>query len=115
MLLALLGIYSVMAFSTALRAQEMAIRMALGSQRSGILRLVLLSGVKLGAAGCGIGAIAAVLATRLLRSMLFEVDPLDPAVIALATISIFLIALAASAIPARRAASIEPVEALRAE
>jgi len=114
-LLALLGIYSVMAFSTALRAQEMAIRMALGSQRSGIMRLVLVSGAKLGAAGCGIGAIAAVLATRLLRSMLFEVDPVDPAVIALATISIFLIALAASAIPARRAASIEPVEALRTE
>jgi putative ABC transport system permease protein len=114
-LLALLGIYSVMAFSTALRTQEMAIRMALGSQRSGIMRLVLFSGAKLGAAGCGIGAIAAVLATRLLRSMLFEVDPLDPAVLAFAAISILLIALAASAIPARRAASVEPVEALRAE
>jgi predicted permease len=114
-LLALLGIYSVMAFSTALRAQEMAIRMALGSQRSDIVRLVLFSGAKLGVAGCVIGAIAALLATRLLRSMLFEVNPLDPGVLAAATISILLIALAASAIPARRAASIEPVEALRTE
>lgn len=114
-LLALLGIYSVMAFSTALRTQEMAIRMALGSQRSSVMRLVLFSGLKLGAAGCGIGVIAAVLATRLLRSMLFEVDPLDPAVIAVATLSILLVALVASVVPARRAASIEPVEALRTE
>ncbi len=114
-LLALLGIYSVIAFSAALRAQELAIRLALGSQRSGVMRLVLASGVKLGLAGCGLGALAAVFATRLLRSMLFQVDPLDPAVLALAAISIFLLALAASLIPARRAASIEPVQALRAE
>jgi ABC-type antimicrobial peptide transport system permease subunit len=65
--------------------------------------------------GCGIGAIAAVFATRLLRSFLFEVDPLDPTVIVLAAISIFLLALAASVIPARRAATIEPMQALRSE
>ena len=60
-LLALLGIYSVIAFSTALRTQEMAIRLALGSQRSGVMRLILASGAKLGLAGCVIGAIAAYL------------------------------------------------------
>jgi ABC-type antimicrobial peptide transport system permease subunit len=114
-LLAVLGIYSVIAFSAALRTQEMAIRLALGSQRSSVMRLILMSGVKLGLAGCGIGAIAAVFATRLLRSMLFQVDPVDPAVIALAAISILLLALAASVIPARRAALVEPVEALRTE
>ena len=114
-LLALLGIYSVIAFSTALRTQEMAIRLALGEQRAGVMRLVLVSGAKLGLVGCGIGAVAALFATRLLRSLLFEVDPLDPTVIGLAAISIFLLALAASAIPARRAASIEPMQALRAE
>jgi ABC-type lipoprotein release transport system permease subunit len=76
---------------------------------------VLISGAKLGLAGCGLGAIGAVFATRLLRSMLFKVDPLDPAVLALAAVSIFLLALAASVIPARRAASIEPMQALRAE
>jgi predicted permease len=114
-LLALMGIYSVIAFSAAMRTQEMAIRLALGSQRAGILRLVLVSGAKLGLTGCGIGAMAALFATRLLRSLLFEVDPLDPMVIGLAAISIFLLALAASAIPARRAASIEPMQALRAE
>jgi len=114
-LLALLGIYSVIAFSTAMRTQEMAIRLALGSQRASVMRLVLGSGAKLGLIGCGIGAIGAVFATRLLRSMLFQVDPLDPTVIVLAAVSIFLLALAASLVPARRAASIEPMRALRTE
>jgi putative ABC transport system permease protein len=114
-LLSILGIYSVIAFSAALRTQEMAIRLALGSQRTGVMRLVLISGAKLGLVGCGIGVLAAVLATRLLRSLLFQVDPLDPVVLALAAISIFLLALAASVIPARRAASVEPMQALRAE
>ena len=93
----------------------MAIRLALGSQRSSVMRLVLLSGAKLGIVGCGLGGVAAVFATRLMRSMLFEVDPLDPAVLVLAAVSIFLLAIAASVIPARRAASIEPMQALRAE
>jgi predicted permease len=114
-LLALLGIYSVIAFSAALRTQEMAIRLALGSQRTSIVRLILASGARLGLLGCGLGAIAAVFATRLLQSLLFEVDPLDPTVIALAATVIFMLALAASLIPARRAAAIEPVQALRGE
>jgi predicted permease len=114
-LLALLGIYSVIAFSAALRTHEIAIRLALGAQRSTVMRLVLASGAKLGLIGCAIGAVGAVFATRLLRSMLFQVDPLDPSVIAFAVISIFLLALAASVIPARRAASIEPMQALRSE
>jgi predicted permease len=114
-LLALLGIYSVIAFSAALRTQEMAIRLALGSQRAGVMRLVLVSGAKLGLLGCGIGIVAAVFATRVMRSMLFQVDPLDPMVIVLAAVSILLLAFAASVIPARRAASIEPMQALRSE
>jgi ABC-type antimicrobial peptide transport system permease subunit len=115
LLLALLGIYSVIAFSAALRTHELAIRLALGSQRASVMRLVLASGAKLGLAGCGLGAVAAVLATRLLRSLLFQVDPLDPIVVTFAALSIFLLALAASVIPARRAASIEPMQALRDE
>jgi len=114
-LLSLLGIYSVIAFTAALRTQEMAIRLALGSQRATVMRLVLASGARLGLLGCGIGAMASIFATRLLRSLLFEVEPLEPAVIALAGVSIFLLALAASVIPARRAASIEPMRALRSE
>jgi predicted permease len=114
-LLSLLGIYSVIAFSTALRTHEIAIRLALGSQRASVMHLVLASGAKLALAGCGLGTIAALFATHLMRSMLFQVDPLDPTVIVLAAISIFLLALAASVIPARRAASVEPMQALRAE
>lgn len=114
-LLALLGIYSVIAFSAAMRTQEMAIRLALGSQRASILQLVLISAAKLGLIGCGLGAIAAVFATRLMRSLLFQVDPLDPAVMVLAAICIFVLALVASIVPAVRAASIDPMQALRTE
>jgi putative ABC transport system permease protein len=114
-LLSLLGVYSVIAFSAALRTQEMAIRVALGSQRTSIMRLVLVSGAKLGLLGCGIGAIGAVLATRLLRSLLFQVSPLDPIVLVLAVFATFLLALAASVLPARRAAKVDPMVALRYE
>src|SRR6185437_14902675 len=114
-LLALIGIYSVIAFSTAMRTQEMAIRLALGSQRSGLMRLVLASGARLGLAGSALGVIAALATTRLLRSFLFEVNSLDPVILLLAAAPILLLALAASAIPACRAASIEPLEALRLE
>jgi putative ABC transport system permease protein len=114
-LLALLGIYSVIAFSAALRTQEMAIRLALGSQRGSVMGLILASGAKLGLAGCGIGVVVAFFATRLLRSFLFEVDALDPAVLVLAAVSIFVLAMAASLIPARRVAMVEPVKALRGE
>jgi ABC-type antimicrobial peptide transport system permease subunit len=114
-LLALLGIYSVIAYSAVQRTQEMAIRLALGSQRSGVMRLILISSARLALLGCTIGGIAAVFATRFLRSLLFEVDPLDPIVIVLAAGSIFLLALTASTIPAYRAARIEPIDALRAQ
>jgi putative ABC transport system permease protein len=114
-MLALLGIYSVIAFSTALRTQEMAIRLALGSQRATVMRLVLISGAKLGLVGSAIGAVAALFATRLLRSFLFQVNPWDPTVIVLGAVSIFSLALAVSLIPAYRAAATDPMQALRAE
>jgi predicted permease len=114
-LLALLGIYSVIAFSAATRTQEMAIRLALGSQRGNVMRLILASGARLGLMGCGLGAIAAFFATRLMRTLLFEVDPLDPAVIAAAALAILALTVAASLIPAWRAAAVEPVQALRGE
>jgi ABC-type antimicrobial peptide transport system permease subunit len=114
-LLALLGIYSVIAFSAMQRTHEFAIRLALGATRANLLRLVLRSGVRLGLAGCVIGAIGAVFATRFLRALLFQVDPLDPAALVLATTAILVLVLAASLIPARRAASLEPMQALRSE
>jgi ABC-type antimicrobial peptide transport system permease subunit len=114
-LLAALGIYSVIAFSVASRVQEMAIRMALGSERFGIVRLVLESGVKLAAVGCVLGLAGAAAASKLLRSLLFGVSPFDPLVLAAAAAGVLLLALGASALPAFRAASIDPIQALRGE
>jgi uncharacterized membrane protein YeaQ/YmgE (transglycosylase-associated protein family) len=114
-LLAALGIYSVMAFSAALRVQEMAIRLALGSPRSGILGLIFGSAAKLAIAGCVIGLVGAATASRLLQSFLFGVSSFDPIVLALAAICVLLLALAAAYLPARRAATVDPMQALRAE
>lgn len=114
-LLAALGIYSVVAFSAALRLQEMAIRMALGSQRSGVLRLIFLSAIKLALVGCALGLIAAAAASRLLDSLLFAVGPFDPLVLSLAAAFVIVLALVASMLPAARAASINPMAALRAD
>jgi predicted permease len=114
-LLAALGIYSVIAFSAALRAQEMAIRIALGSQRSGILRLVFTSAAKLAIAGCILGLLGAATASHLLNSFLFGVSPFDPLVLTLAAVFVLMLALVASLLPAQRAASINPMKALRAD
>ena len=114
-LLAVLGIYSVIAFSVASRVQEMAIRMALGSQRSAIMRLVLESGAKLAVVGCVLGLGGALAASGLLRSLLFGVSPFDPMVLTVAAIGVLLLAVAASTLPAVRAASVEPMKALRGE
>jgi len=114
-LLSLLGIYSVIAFSAALREQEMAIRIALGSQRSGILGLVFTSAAKLAIAGCALGLLGAAAASKLLRALLFGVSPFDPLVLMLAAVCVLMLAMAASLLPARRAASIDPMKALRAD
>ena len=114
-LLAVLGIYSVIAFSVAARVQEMAIRMALGSQRAEIIRLILVSGAKLAAFGCLLGLAGAAADSTLLRSLLFGVSPFDPLVLALAAVGVLLLALTASVLPALRAASIDPMQALRGE
>ena len=115
LLLAILGIYSVIAFTVAMRVHEMAIRMALGSQRSSIAGLVLLSGLKLAAAGSIIGVAGAIAASRLLKTFVFGVSTLDPLVLVLAAVLVLMLAMAASLLPARRAASIDPMKALRAE
>ncbi|MGB6133622.1 MAG: ABC transporter permease [Acidobacteriaceae bacterium] len=114
-LLSFLGIYAVIAFSVALREQEIAVRMALGCQRSGVLVLVLGSGVKLAAVGCCIGLFGAVAVSQVLRSFLFNVSPFDPAVLALSAVAMLLLALAASALPAKRALGTDPILSLRGE
>ncbi len=113
LLLALTGIYAVVSFSVTLRTQEIAIRMALGAQREGIVKLVLYSGARFALMGCALGVLTSLATSQLIRSYLFRVSPIDPW---LYTASIFLmmgIALIASAIPAIRAASADPITALR--
>lgn len=114
-LLAVLGIYSVISFSVAARVQEMAIRMALGAQRADILRLILASAARLAVIGCVLGLGGAAAVSGVMRSFLFGVSPFDPVVLILAAAAIFLLALAASALPAQRAASVDPMQALRSE
>jgi putative ABC transport system permease protein len=114
-LLAVLGIYSVIAFSVALRVQEIAIRMALGSQRSGIVSLILMTGARLALIGCAIGLVGAVAASQLMRSFVFGISVFDPLVLTFAALFILVLALAACLLPARRASSINPMRALRAD
>jgi predicted permease len=114
-LLSVLGIYAVIAFSVVLREQEIAVRMALGCQRSGVLFLILGSGFRLAVTGCALGLLGAVATSHLLRALLFDVSPFDPAVLALSVTAMVLLALAASALPARRALRTNPMTALGGE
>jgi ABC-type antimicrobial peptide transport system permease subunit len=93
----------------------MAIRMALGSRRGAIVQLVLQSGAKLAVLGCAIGLGGAIAASRLLRSLLFGVSPFDPLALSVAAAGVLLLSVAASGLPALRAASTDPMRALRGE
>ena len=112
--LAILGIYSVMAFSVALRTQEMAIRMALGSPTSGIYRLILGSGLRLVAIGTAIRLLGVYAMSSTLKSFLFGVKVLDAGTVAASIALIFGFAALACLIPARRAATTQASDALRA-
>jgi putative ABC transport system permease protein len=114
-LLAALGIYSVIAFSSALREHEMAVRLALGSQRQDILLLVLTSATKFAIIGSGLGLVGATAASGILKTFLFGVSALDPAVLALAVILVLILASVASLLPAWRAANVDPMVAVRHE
>ena len=113
LLLAITGIYAVVAFSVSLRTQEIAVRMALGAQRTSIARLVLMSSAKLALLGCGIGVVGSLAVSRLVSSFLFEVSATDPLIYLAGVVLMMLMALLAAAIPARRAASADPANALR--
>jgi ABC-type antimicrobial peptide transport system permease subunit len=113
LLLAVTGIYAVVAFSVSLRTQEIAIRMALGAERVRIARLVLISAVKLALLGCGFGVLGSLALSKLVRSFLFEVSPADPLIYLVGISAMVLMTLLASALPATRAASADPVKALR--
>jgi predicted permease len=110
-----LGLYGVVAFVVNRRSQEIAIRMALGAERRDIVRLVLGQGLALAVVGTGVGLAASFAVTRLMANMLYGVRPTDPVAFAGSAALVILVALAASWLPARRAASIDPMKALRTE
>jgi predicted permease len=114
LLLAVTGIYAVVAFSVSLRAQEIAIRMALGARRGNVAQLVLVSGAKMALLGCGLGVTGSLVLSRFVGSFLFGVSPTDPTLYLASAVVMMLMALVASALPAARAASADPVSALRA-
>jgi putative ABC transport system permease protein len=115
LILAAVGLYGVMAYLVTQRTHEIGIRMALGAQQSDVLRLVLAHGGKLIALGLAIGIVAALAVTRLLSSVLFGVSARDPLTFVAVPVILAIVALAACYIPARRAARVEPVAALRHE
>jgi ABC-type antimicrobial peptide transport system permease subunit len=115
MLLAAVGIYGVLAFTVVQRTREIGIRMALGARRADVLRRIVRGGMLLAALGLGLGGIGAWGLTRFMRSLLFEIEPLDPPTLVGAAAVITAIALVACAIPALRATRVDPVIALSAD
>ena len=113
--LAAVGVYGVIAYSVAQRTREIGVRVALGAQRQNVLRMVLGDGAVLAAIGVGIGLVGALFVTRFMRSMLYGVSPFDPVSFVAVAAILSAIAFIASYVPARRAAKVDPIVALREE
>ena len=113
--LAMAGVYGVMAYAVEQRSKEIGLRMALGASQGSVLRLILGQGLVLAAAGLALGLAGAVAATRLLTTMLFEVQPLDIQVYLGVVVLLGVVTLLAGYLPARRAAGVDPVEVLKAD
>src|SRR5262252_1277027 len=115
LLLATMGLYSVMTYAVSQRTREIGIRMALGAQAGGLLRMVVWNGMRLALAGAALGLAAAIGLTRVMKNLLLNVSPTDPATFALIALLLVAVALIASYIPARRAAKVDPLLAIRNE
>ena len=113
--LAAIGTYGLMAFAVAQRTREIGIRLAIGAAPRDVLRLVVRQGLALAIAGVGLGLLGALLLTRVLRSLLFEVNPLDPTTFGAVAVLLLGVSLMASILPAQRAARIDPNSAIRQE
>jgi ABC-type antimicrobial peptide transport system permease subunit len=111
--LALIGIYGVLSYTVSQRVPEIGVRMALGASPAEILRMTIGDGLRLAVPGIALGVIAAFAATRLASAVLFNVSPADPASYAVLTAAVLAVAFAACYLPARRAARIDPLSAIR--
>lgn len=109
------GLYGVLAYATAQRTREIGIRMALGAQRIAVVQLVLMDMVKIAAVGIAVALPVSVALSRFLRSQLFEVQPFDPGTLIACIAVTAVMVIVAAALPAQRAASVEPTQALRME
>lgn len=113
LLLGAVGLYSVLSYAVSLRTREIGVRLALGAQPAQVSRSVVASGAVTSAVGLVVGTLGAFGLTRLLRSLLFETEPLDPVTFTAMAAVLLLVAAVASYLPARRAAAISPLEAMR--
>jgi putative ABC transport system permease protein len=115
LVLAMIGLYGVIAYLVAQRTQEIGVRMALGADKGDILRLVMGRSLRLIVSGIAVGLVAALAATRLLSSLLYSIGPHDPVTFGLVTLLLVLVAIVAALIPARSATSVNPIVALRCD
>ena len=115
LLLAVVGIYGIVAHSVVRRTKELGIRQALGAQRSDVLKMAVGQGLKLVLIGVAIGVASAFVLTRVMTSLLFGVSATDPLTFLAVAVILILVALAASYLPARRAMRVDPIVALRYE
>jgi ABC-type antimicrobial peptide transport system permease subunit len=115
LLLAALGVYGVVTYSVVQRQREIGLRLALGAQRANIYRLILRDGLLPVLAGAAAGIAIAFASARLVASLLYEVSPYDPGIVAGAVFVLMVVGTVACLLPARRAAMVEPMEALRSE
>ncbi len=114
-LLGAVGLYGIMAYSVSIRRRELGIRMALGARPEEVSRMVSLDGLRLAGLGIVIGTACALAASRLLRGLLYAAGPVDLVTLGVTPVALLAVALAASWIPARRAAAVHPAEALQSQ